>query len=211
MNTRGRSPILFAKPQRPWLLLAALGAMFFMPGSAPAQDACALDCSNKEAAFCTGQELFCAFNFKDCVAQCERQPGSSSPGPHYDPCYLAQNALRPCTGEQQKSAAPVGVDAHIVGTWELKVPTPLGVSRWVWEIHQDGTYSFHAEGPGATPAHSGTFAASKGHYTLNSTTLTWNDTGTYQLVSSTTLVVTGRLGTGAWQRVKTEVTGGNGL
>jgi hypothetical protein len=103
------------------------------------------------------------------------------------------------------------VDTTIVGTWELKVPNPLGVSRWVWEIHQDGTYSFHAEGPGAAPAHSGTFAASEGHYTLNSTTLAWNDAGTYQLVSSATLVVTGRLGTGTWQRVKPQDAGDNGL
>jgi hypothetical protein len=76
----------------------------------------------------------------------------------------------------------------------------------VWEIYKNGTYSFHAEGPGAAPAHSGTFAAAKGHYILNSTTTTWNDTGTYQLTDSATMVATGKLGTGTWHRVRSKVT-----
>jgi hypothetical protein len=77
----------------------------------------------------------------------------------------------------------------------------------VWEIHKDGTYNFHAEGPGAAPAHSGTFAASNGHYVLNSTTIAWNDKGTYELTDSATLVATGKLGTGTWRRVQSKVTG----
>jgi hypothetical protein len=115
----------------------------------------------------------------------------------------AQESLNPT--EEQKSPASQGVDAALVGTWELKVPNPLGISRWVWEIHQDGTYDFHAEGPGAAPAHSGTFAASQGHYTLNSTTLSWNDVGTYRLATKSSLIATGRLGTGIWQRVAPKV------
>lgn len=129
----------------------------------------------------------------------------SCPGQAQDTCALG------CVGKQDQAAAPAVVDSSIVGTWELKVPTPQGVSRWVWEIHQDGTYSFHAEGPGAAPAHSGTFTASQGHYTLSSTTLAWNDAGTYQLASSARLVVTGRLGTGTWQRVTAPLSGGDGL
>ncbi|HEY1725732.1 MAG TPA: hypothetical protein VGF89_09930 [Steroidobacteraceae bacterium] len=94
-----------------------------------------------------------------------------------------------------------------MGTWEVSVPNQLGLSRWVWEIRPDGTYKFHAEGPGAVPGHGGTFAAAKGHYSLNSTTLAWNHTGTHQVVSKTTLVATGRLGTGTWQKVQSKVSG----
>jgi hypothetical protein len=102
---------------------------------------------------------------------------------------------------------PTGVDDGLVGTWQVVTPTPAGTARWVWEIFRNGTYSFHAEGPGAAPAHSGTFAASKGHYILNSTTMAWQDSGTYQLTGGATLVTTGKLGTGTWHRVPPLVTG----
>ena len=40
------------------------------------------------------------------------------------------------------------VDPNLVGTWKL----PLNGGPWVWEIHRDGTYSFHSEaGDGAPP------------------------------------------------------------
>ncbi len=113
------------------------------------------------------------------------------------PCQYAQNALRPCTNQ----AVPVGVDGRLVGTWEIVTPTPLGVARWVWEINENGTYRFHAEGPGAVKPHSGTFAASGGQYVLNSTTIAWNDSGTYEVRDSETLVARGKLGPGTWHRV----------
>ena len=190
-----------------WQFFLALGAIV-LSGSSFAQDACSLQCSNKEAAWCTGQEFVCPFSYQACMQQCE---GSPSPGhvigpPAPLPCQLAQNALRPCTSEAQ-SYVPKGVDDGLVGTWEVVTPTPTGNARWVWEIFKNGTYSFHAEGPGAVPAHSGTFAAAKGHYVLNSTTVAWNDTGTYQLTDSATLVTTGKLGTGTWHRVQAQVPG----
>lgn len=123
------------------------------------------------------------------------------PKPSFLPCQIAQNADRPCTN-QEPSYVPTGVDGGLVGTWEIVTPTPAGTARWVWEIHQDGTYRFHAEGPGAVPGHSGTFAASQGHYALNSTTTNWNDAGTYQLTDSATLLATGKLGSGTWHRVQ---------
>jgi hypothetical protein len=104
-----------------------------------------------------------------------------------------------------QASVPTGVDNSLVGTWEVVTPTPAGTARWVWEIFKNGTYSFHAEGPAAAPAHSGTFAASKGHYTLDSTTMSWNDTGTYHLTDSATLVTTGKLGTGTWHRVQPQM------
>lgn len=176
----------------------------FLSGPAPAQDACALQCSNREAAWCSGADSNCVFNFHDCMQQCE-QPAPVKLTPNILPCQYAQNALRPCTNQQQ-TPAPAGVDGRLVGTWEIVTPTAAGVARWVWEIHRDGTYSFHAEGPGAAPAHSGTFAASDGHYVLNSTTMAWNDAGTYQLQGSATMVAQGKLGTGVWQRVQPKAT-----
>jgi len=128
--------------------------------------------------------------------------GPAGPKVGYDPCYLAQNAMRPCTPQQRQSPAPVGIDRNIVGTWELSVPNAQGVSRWVWQIRPDGSYDFHAEGPDAAPAHRGTFAASKGHYILNSTTMAWKDSGTYQLTANDTLVAKGLLGTGSWHRIQ---------
>jgi hypothetical protein len=88
-----------------------------------------------------------------------------------------------------------------VGTWEVEVPNLAGVARWVWDIHGDGTYEFRAEGPGSPPAHNGTFKAKDGKYVLRSTTLAWDDEGTYTLSDNDTLVATGKLGTGTWHRV----------
>ena len=101
-----------------------------------------------------------------------------------------------CSGSAQK------VDSGLIGTWEVTVPNAQGDARWVWEIRGNGTYTFHAEGPGNVPAHSGTFAAKNGRYTLQSTTMAWTDTGTYQLAPANTLTATGKLGTGAWHRVE---------
>ena len=94
------------------------------------------------------------------------------------------------------------VDSGLVGTWELNVPNTDGVARWVWEIRAEGTYAFHAEGPGGVPSHSGTFEARNGKYTLRSTTMPWVDDGTYQLIHGNTLSATGKLGTASWTRVQ---------
>jgi hypothetical protein len=94
------------------------------------------------------------------------------------------------------------VDPGLVGTWEMMVPNAKGVARWVWDIHAEGSYDFHAEGPGNVPAHSGSFSAKDGQYTLQSNTLAWADSGTYQLIQGNTLQAVGRLGAGSWQRVQ---------
>lgn len=92
------------------------------------------------------------------------------------------------------------VDPQLVGTWEVNVPNADGVARWVWGIRADGTYDFHAEGPGNVPSHSGTFQARSGKYSLRSTTISWTDDGTY-VVQGNTLNATGKLGNGVWTRV----------
>ena len=111
-----------------------------------------------------------------------------------DPCYIAQNAMRPCTSEQAQSPKPVGVDPHTVGTWEL----PLKGGSWVWEIHRDGTYRFHSEAGDGAPPHAGTFSASNGHWSLKATT-GYTDSGTYLFQAPDTLIATGQLGTAAWR------------
>lgn len=94
------------------------------------------------------------------------------------------------------------VDRGLVGTWEVMVPNTAGVARWVWDIHADGSYAFHAEGPGDVPAHSGEFEARDGAYHLRSTTMVWVDSGTYQLTQPSTMRATGILGTASWKRVR---------
>jgi len=82
----------------------------------------------------------------------QKSTAAGDPEIGYDPCHLMHNAMRPC---EQLAPAPVGVDKHINGTWEISVPNAQAVERWVWEIRPYGCYTFHAEGSGGTPAHSG--------------------------------------------------------
>ena len=96
------------------------------------------------------------------------------------------------------SCAPAqSVDPDLVGTWEMMVPNEAGAALWVWEVRADGTYSFHAEGPGKVPSHHGTFQASKGKYVLKAVNLDWQDSGTYDPPASGIVRMTSsRLGTG---------------
>jgi hypothetical protein len=112
-----------------------------------------------------------------------------------DPCYLAQNALRPCTQEQQSAAKPVGVDRHIVGTWEL----PQKGGTWVLEIHRDGTYKFHSEAGDGVAPNAGTFSASSGRWSLQATN-GYADGGTYLFQPPDTWIATGKLGTATWRQ-----------
>lgn len=93
------------------------------------------------------------------------------------------------------------VERGLVGTWEMMVPNPAGIARWVWDVRADGTYAFHAEGPGDIPTHSGVFQATRGRYALRATTMMWVDSGTYQLAQPNTLRANGVLGAGVWTRV----------
>jgi hypothetical protein len=121
--------------------------------------------------------------------------GSRPATPAVDPCYLAQNAMRPCVSGQPQPPKPIGVDPKTVGTWEL----PLKGGLWVWEIHRDGTYRFHSEAGDGAPPHAGTFSASNGQWTLKATT-GYADSGTYVWQAPDTLIATGQLGTAAWRQ-----------
>ncbi len=96
------------------------------------------------------------------------------------------------------------VDPALVGTWEMVVPNAAGAALWVWTVRADGTYSFHAEGPGNIPSHHGSFHAAKGQYVLKAANLDWQDSGTYDPPANNIVRMTsGRLGTGYWTRATT--------
>ena|ERR1700681_378985 len=126
---------------------------------------------------------------------CNKGPTAPAPRIGYDPCFLAQNAMRPCTSAQGQPSKPVGVDPNIVGTWELELQGGL----WVLAIHRDGTYKFHSEARDGAPSHAGSFFARNGHWSLTATT-GYTDSGTYLLQGSDTWIATGHLGTAAWRR-----------
>jgi len=92
---------------------------------------------------------------------------------------------------------PGSVDSRLVGTWSL-LRNP---GYWLWKIGPNGTYTFYSEAPDGAPTHVGTFAAKDGHYTMHSTNMPGDDAGTYRYQAPGTLVATGKLGTGTWQRV----------
>jgi len=120
--------------------------------------------------------------------------GHQGPAVGYDPCYLAQNAMRPCAKEQPQPPKSAGIDPKIVGTWEF----PLEGGRWVLEILRNGSYRFHSEAGDGVPAHAGTFAASNGHWLLKAAN-GYTDGGTYVVQPGDTWIATGQLGTAAWR------------
>lgn len=62
--------------------------------------------------------------------------GNGGPRIGYDPCFLAQNAMRPCTSDSHPASIPAGVDPSLVGTWEL----PVKGGPWILKILSRGTY-----------------------------------------------------------------------
>jgi len=121
----------------------------------------------------------------------------------------AQAAPSPPASPATRSVAPQPVavtsrpvvDAAAQGQWTMKISSLAGTSTCFWDVKGNGTYS--AWCVGAQPsAHSGTVSVADGRWTLNATTTNWTDGGTYQFSNPNTFIVTGRLGTGAWLRLK---------
>jgi hypothetical protein len=118
-----------------------------------------------------------------------------------------QVQITACAGDDPRTAPPfplppnlIGgkVDPAVVGTWEF----PMNPGRWVWEIAANGTYEFHTEAPDGAPSHAGSFVANGGTWTLLSIAgYADTDGGTYLMQGPNTMVMTGKLGTGAWQRI----------
>jgi hypothetical protein len=118
-----------------------------------------------------------------------------------------QVQITACAGDDPRTSPPFPlppnvtggkVDPAVVGTWEF----PMNPGRWVWEIAANGTYEFHTEAPDGAPSHAGTFSANSGIWTLVSIA-GYEDTdgGTYLMQGPNTMVMTGKLGVGTWQRI----------
>jgi len=113
----------------------------------------------------------------------------------YDPCYLAQNALRPCTSADMKALKPHGVGANLVGTWEL----PLKGGMWVLNIDAKGNYSFRSDAHDGVQAQAGSFAASNGAWTMKSKT-GYAGSGNYLYQAPNIFIATSQQGAVSWLR-----------
>jgi len=111
-----------------------------------------------------------------------------------------QTALPPSPGPQPAPPAGTLVDPVLVGAWSLDFPGTQGIQHWVMEIRADGSYAFTSEGGGPTIRHVGSFRALHGAWSLKSTTINWEDGGTYQLPDPNTFHLLGKLGLGIWRR-----------
>jgi hypothetical protein len=121
-------------------------------------------------------------------------------------CYVEE---APCASDDPRwtsplplppGGAPGRVDPALVGLWKLNVNGGI----WVWQISAYGTYTLHSEAPDKTPSNYGTFLTNNGHYTLEATSMTWNDQGTYTMQGATAVVMAGKLGTGTWYRIASD-------
>jgi hypothetical protein len=111
-----------------------------------------------------------------------------------DPCFVAQNALRPCNSAPQAPAQPISIDPHLLGKWYM----PRANGLWVFEILPNGTYRFHSEAGDGVASHTGSFSAGNRHWSMRATT-GYADEGTYVLQGSDVWLTTGRQGTATWR------------
>jgi hypothetical protein len=121
---------------------------------------------------------------------CNNGNGAPAPRVGYDPCYLKQNALRPCN----QAPSPV-VAENVIGTWEL----PREGGFWLLDIRGDGTYSFRSEARDGVEPHAGTFTAVNGVWSLKATN-GYADGGSYVYQAPDTWIEMGHLGWAAWRR-----------
>jgi hypothetical protein len=125
---------------------------------------------------------------------------SQTSGPQFhgpDPCYLAQNAMRPCTSADMKALAPHGVDPNLVGTWEL----PLKGGLWVLTIDAKGNYTFHSEAQDGAPSHAGSFAASNGAWSMKAKSgYAYTGGGNYLYQAPGIFIATTQQGAVSWLR-----------
>jgi len=123
-----------------------------------------------------------------CCPHANGGTASSRTVPHVDPCFIEQNAMRPCKPKI------TGVDPKTVGTWKL----PFRDGPWVWEIHRDGSYKFHSEAGDGAPPNEGKFAANHGRWMVQATN-GYTDAGTYRFQGRDIWIATGQLGTAPWR------------
>jgi hypothetical protein len=99
--------------------------------------------------------------------------------------------------------------SHLAGTWELRISTPAGLSRWVWDIHQDGACGLRAVDAGAAFEQGGILIASQSRYVIGTNTMGRPVVGSYELKDSATLITTGDL-SGTWRRLQPRAAGHRG-
>ena len=130
---------------------------------------------------------------------CEPTPGPPAPilgpPPSADPCYVAQNAMRPCVPEQRQAANPAGVVPVAVGVWEM----PKNRGHWVLEVFANGSYHFHSEAGDGAKDSVGSFSASNGYWSLKAND-GYADMGTYGFQTRNIWVTSGQHGTATWIR-----------
>jgi hypothetical protein len=112
-----------------------------------------------------------------------------------DPCYLAQNAMRPCTSADMSALQPHGVDPNLAGTWEI----PMKGGLWVLTINANGTYAFRSDAHDGAQPQAGSFVASDGAWTMKAKTGN-ADSGNYLYQAPNIFIATGKLGAAAWLR-----------
>jgi len=153
--------------------------------------------SNREHVYGWGQDSSRTGAGETALTQCRAARGTD--------CILL---TAPCGGDDHRWSSPLPLphpkpgqvrlaDPRTVGTWVF----PINPGRWVWQVGPDGTYQFHSEAADAAPSHSGSFTASNGRWSLQAGN-GWTDQGTYSFADANTWVVTGKLGTGTWRRLK---------
>ena len=123
------------------------------------------------------------------------QQPAAGPRLGFDPCYLAQNALRPCTSADMNALKPKGVDPNLVGTWEI----PMKGGLWVLTIQANGTYVFRSDAHDGVQAHAGSFAAGNGAWTMKAKT-GYADNGNYLYQAPNIFIATGKQGAASWLR-----------
>ena len=121
------------------------------------------------------------------------QAATTHTGP--DPCYLAQNAMRPCTAADMEAQKPHGVDPNLVGAWEL----PMKGGLWVLTIDANGTYAFRSDAHDGVQAQAGSFAASNGAWAMKARTGS-ADGGNYLYQAPNIFIANGKLGVASWMR-----------
>lgn len=123
-------------------------------------------------------------------------------GPHAaEAALLLRKLSRPATVPVAARAAGSQVEPTAVGKWTMTIPSVLGPTQCFWEVRSNSTYTSVCVGAQKSN-HSGNVAITDGRWSLNATTTQYSDAGTYKFSDPNTLVMTGKLGTGAWVRQK---------
>ena len=98
--------------------------------------------------------------------------------------------------------AKAPVDPGVVGSWRLMMPDPTGGTpqEWLLEINDAGDFWFKITRATASRLETGTFKAKDGKWQW--TTRGDEQSGTYRVIDTNSIELTGILGTARWMRVQ---------